>query len=105
MQKQEFTKQDWTLFKNKISGWQEAYIDRLNKEYIELLSEDAKPSVKFWKLDERIKEDRKKTGVLLEMNRSALLYNIISLINDGAITFDDLEGFSYELKESVSAHA
>ncbi|BDF33333.1 hypothetical protein CE91St62_13980 [Lachnospiraceae bacterium] len=35
----------------------------------------------------------------------ALLYNIISLINDGAITFDDLEGFSYELKESVSAHA
>ncbi|BDF33332.1 hypothetical protein CE91St62_13970 [Lachnospiraceae bacterium] len=70
MQKQEFTKQDLTLFKNKIAGWQEAYIDRLNKEYIELLSEDAKPSVKFWKLDERIKEDRKKTGVLLEMNRS-----------------------------------
>lgn len=80
-------------------------MDRLNKEYIELLSEDAKPSVKFWKLDERIKEDRKKTGVILEMKRSALLYNIISLINDGAITFDDLEGFSDELKESVSAHA
>ena len=105
MQKQEFTKQDLTLFKNKIAGWQEAYIDRLNKEYIELLSEDAKPSVKFWKLNERIKEDRKKTGVLLEMNRSALLYNIISLINDGAITFDDLEGFSDELKETVSAFA
>lgn len=75
------------------------------KEYIELLSEDAKPSVKFWKLDERIKEDRKKTGVILEMKRSALLYNIISLINDGAITFDYLEGFSDELKETVSAFA
>lgn len=85
MQKQEFTKQDLTLFKNKIAGWQEAYIDRLNKEYIELLSEDVKPSVKFWKLDERTKEDRKKTGVILEMKQSALLYNIISLINDGAI--------------------
>lgn len=105
MQKQEFTKQDWTLFKNKISGWQEAYIDRLSKEYIELISEDAKPSVKFWKLDERIKEDRKKNGIILEMKRSSLLYNIISLINDGAITFDDLEGFSDELKETVSAFA
>lgn len=40
-------------------------MDRLNKEYIELLSEDANPSERFWRLDKRIKEDRKKTGVQL----------------------------------------
>ncbi len=103
MKEQRFTKWDWTLFKNKIPDWQESYIDRLNKEYIELLSEDTNPSEKFWRLDKRIKEDRKKTGVQLEMSRSKLINNIISLINDGAISYEDLEEFSDELKETVSA--
>ncbi len=102
MQEQRFTKKDWTLFRNKIADWQEAYMDRLGKEYIELLSEDANPSEKFWKLDKRIKEDKKKTGVQLEMRRSDLIYHMISLINEGAIHFEDLEEFSDELKETVS---
>ncbi|WP_312813718.1 multidrug transporter [Sedimentibacter sp.] len=102
MQEQRFTKRDWTLFKNKIADWQESYMDRLNKEYIELLSEDTNPSEKFWRLDKRIKEDRKKTGVQLEMSRSNLINNIISLINDGAISFENLEEFSDELKETVN---
>lgn len=101
MQEQGFTKKDWLLFRNKIAGWQENYMDKLNKEYIELLSEDANPSEKFWRLNKRIKEDRKKAGVQLEMSRSKLIYNIISLINDGAISFEDLEEFSDELKETI----
>lgn len=101
LQEQGFTKKDWLLFRNKIAGWQENYMDKLNKEYIELLSEDANPSEKFWRLNKRIKEDRKKVGVQLEMSRSKLIYNIISLINDGAISFEDLEEFSDELKETI----
>ncbi len=103
MKGQGFTKRDWTLFKDKIADWQEAYMDRLNKEYIELLSEDVNPSEKFWRLDKRIKEDRKKPGVQLEMSRSNLINNIISLISDDAISFEDLEEFSDELKETVSS--
>ncbi len=61
MQEQRYTKKDWMFFNNKIADWQESYINRLNKQYIELLSEDANPSDKFWRLDKRIKEDRKKT--------------------------------------------
>lgn len=101
MQEWGFTKKDWELFRSKIADWQEAYMDRLNKEYIELLSEDANPSEKFWSLDKRIKKDKKKTGVQLEMSRSNLIYNIISLINEGAIGLEDLEEFSDELKENV----
>ncbi|MDE5781550.1 MAG: multidrug transporter [Lachnospiraceae bacterium] len=103
MQGHGFTKKDWMLFRNKIADWQENYMDKLNKEYIELLSEDINPSEKFWRLDKRIKEDKKKTGVQLEMSRSNLIYNIISLINDGAIDFENLEEFSDELKETVRA--
>ena len=31
-----------------------------------------------------------------------MIYDIISLINDGAITVDDLESFSDELKETAT---
>ncbi len=54
-------------------------------------------------LDKRIKEDKKNTGVQLEMSRSNLIHNIISLINEGAISFENLEESSDELKETVSA--
>ena len=101
MQERRFTEKDWKLFRNKIADWQESYMDRLNKEYIYLLSEDGNPSDKFWSLEERIKEDRKKTGVRVEMSRSNLIYNIISLMNEGAISFEDLEEFSNQLKETV----
>ena len=80
MQEQRFTKMDWTLFGDKIAGWQENYMDKLNKEYIELLSSDAAPSDKFWALDKRIKEDKRKKGVCIQMSRSELIYNIVECV-------------------------
>ena len=35
------SKRDWILFRDRIAGWQEAYIGWLNREYIELLSRDG----------------------------------------------------------------
>ena len=96
-----FTKRDWALFREKIAGWQEAYMDKLNKEYIELLSDKGSPSEKFWALEERIRNDKKDTGVQLRMSRSNCISNIISLLNEGAITMADLDEFSDELKETI----
>lgn len=101
MQERGFTEKDWKLFRNKVVEWQEAYMDRLNKKYIELLSGDASPSEKFWRLEKRIQRDRKRAGVQLRMSRSNLIFDIISLINDGVIGFDDLEEFSDELRETI----
>lgn len=101
MQEKEFTEKDWKLFRIKIVDWQEAYMDSLNKEYIKLLSENVNPSEKFWRLEKRIKIDKKKAGVQLDMRRSQLIYNIILLINEGAISFKDLEEFSEQLKETI----
>ncbi|MEF9945255.1 MAG: hypothetical protein RR737_01550 [Lachnospiraceae bacterium] len=58
-------------------------------------------SDKFWQLEKRIKQDRKRTGVQLEMSRSNLMFNIISLINEGAISIEDLEEFSEQLRGTV----
>lgn len=96
-----FTKRDWALFREKIAGWQEAYMDKLNKEYITLLSGKGSPSEKFWALEERIRNDKKDTGVQLRMSRSNCISNIISLLNEGAITMADLDEFSDELKETI----
>ena len=96
-----FTKRDWALFREKIAEWQEAYMDKLNKEYIELLSGKGSPSEKFWALEERIRNDKKDTGVQLRMSRSNCISNIISLLNEGAITMADLDEFSDELKETI----
>ena len=45
----EVSKNDWKLFRTCIGDWQEAYMGRLTKEYIDLLSGDENASDKFWK--------------------------------------------------------
>lgn len=76
-------------------------MNRLCREYIDLLSSDLKASNRFWELEKRIKDDRKKTGVVATMSRSKMIFNIVNLVYDGAICMDDLEEFSDDVKESV----
>lgn len=101
MYHQNFNENDWKLFRQKVPEWQEAYIDRRNKEYIQLLCESAAPSDKFWRLEKQIKTDRNKAGVCLDMRRSMMIENLIQLIYEGVISFADLDGFSAELRERV----
>ena len=98
----EISKKDWKLFREKIAGWQENYMDRLNKEYIALLSSDeGNPSDRFWELEKRIKSDRRHPGVIIQMRKSSALWDIADLVSLDVITYDDLEDFSDELREAV----
>ena len=97
----EFSEKNWKLFRKKLRGWQEAYMQRLCQEYIELLSSDIKASERFWELEKKIKADRKKTGVIATMSRSKMILNIADLVYDGAISMDDLEEFSDDVKIAV----
>ena len=56
---------------------------------------------KFWELKNRMAEDMKSPGVLIRMTKKDMLFNIVDLITLGAITINDLDGFSNELIESV----
>ena len=93
------SKRDQLLFCKKIAGWQKAYIGRLNREYIELLSRDGSEAEKVWELYRRIRRDKRNTGVQAEMRNSEILAN--RLVNEGVIGYDDLDGFSEELREDV----
>ena len=78
-------KRDWILFRNRIAGWQEAYVGRLNEEYIELLSGDDSEADKFWELCRRMREDRRCAGVQVSMRGSDPLPIICRMINEGAM--------------------
>ncbi len=97
----EISKQDWKLFREKIPSWQESYMEKLNSEYIKLLEGDGNPSEKFWTLEKRINNDKRHKGVLIEMRKQNMLFDLVDLIRDGAITLKDIEGFSSELQETI----
>ena len=100
--KDDYTKSDRKLFLKRLPQWQEAYMNRLNKEYIELLSaEGGNPSDRFWGLVDRIKKDRKSPGVHCEVGRVDLVFLMRDLMYDKVITADDLEGFSEKFKEAI----
>ncbi len=98
----DISKKDWKLYREKLPGWQERYMEGLVKEYIDILSSDEKKaSDKFWELEERIKKDKKHPGVLIEVRKSNALYDIIRFIALDVITYDDIADFSEELKQDV----
>ena len=98
---QRFTEHDWELFRAKIAGWQEACIEQAVRGYIELLNGGGTASDKFWKLDERIREDKQKAGVMVEMRRSAMMDSILRLLAEGAIRMTDLDEFSDGVRETA----
>lgn len=93
---------DWKLFRKKLPEWQEAFMERLDAEYIGLLKAPGLASTKFWELEKRIRQDKSKTGVIVTgVSRTGMEMNLMSLLQEGAITFDDLEGFSEELQDRL----
>lgn len=96
------TTADWKLFKERLPSWQERFMGKLIKKYSKVLGDkNLSPSDKFWKLDERLKKDKRLTGVSCEMHKSDVVWNLIALYREGAITIEDLDGFSEKLVERV----
>lgn len=58
----EVSKKDWKLYREKIPGWQEAYMEKLIASYVKYLQNKEPASTKFWELEKKIKRDRKILG-------------------------------------------
>ncbi len=77
-------------------------MEGLVKEYANFLNDDKEPaSEKFWELQKRIKEDKCHPGVIMEMSKSEVIWDIVRLIRLKVITYDDLSDFSDELQLEV----
>lgn len=94
---------DWKLFRKKLPKWQENYMNQLNKEYKDILAQNKNPSDIFWELEEQIRQDKKKTGVVArDISRSNMWIHILNLLLEGAITLEDLSDFSEDLQERIA---
>ena len=95
------SKADWKLFRERLPEWQEKYRARLCDEYAAILTGKDRGSEAFWTIDKRIREDKKRPGVMAEVKRSEMPWIILGLLQDDAITMDDLDGFSDDLKDRM----
>ena len=98
----EVSKKDWKLYREKIGNWQEAYMEKLVAQYVDYLNSDLSASTKFWGMEKRIKRDKKNPGVLIELNKQDMPFDLVRLLKLGVITSTDLDEFSDELKETVA---
>ena len=97
----EVSKSDWKLFREKIGGWQARYMERLVEKYIKFLSSDKAASEKFWELEKKIRKDKKNPGVLIELRKSDVPWDLAALINTKVIKFEDIGEFSEDLQDAV----
>ncbi|MCC6106963.1 MAG: hypothetical protein LIV26_04195 [Atopobium sp.] len=66
------------------------------------LPDDSKPaSDRFWKLDGRIRKDRRMACVECTLSRSTMDNVLHKLLAEGAITLEDLDSMSEELQERM----
>ena len=94
---------DWKLFRSRLPGWQECYMEKLIDEYKIMLDGGEQASDKFWALEKRIKQDKRNPGVLLcDVSRSNLEMHLLQLLRYKVIRQEDLNGFSTELRERIA---
>ena len=91
---------DWKLFRKLLPGWQERFMERLLGEYATMIVGPGLASDRFWKLQERLQKDVRKVGVRADVRRSVMFMNLRALLQEGAITNDDLDGFSDVARET-----
>ena len=66
------SKKDWKLYREKVPGWQENYMERLIEDYVSYLSSTEPASTKFWTMEKRMKQDKKTPGVCIEIRNRNL---------------------------------
>ena len=97
----EISKADWKLYCERVSGWQERYMEKLIKKYIKLLSSEGNASDHFWELEKKINRDKKHPGVIIELQKSTAIWDIADFVSKKVIKMEDLEGFSQDLIDAV----
>ena len=76
-------------------------MERLVEKYIKFLSSDKAASEKFWELEKKIRKDKKNPGVLIELRKSDVPWDLAALIKKKVIKIDDISEFSEDLQEAV----
>ena len=75
---------------------------RPNHYDITILQKPANASENFFKLEKRIRNDKRSFGVSARISRNNMFQIVVSLLANAVITIDDLKDFSDEFTEAVN---
>ena len=92
------SKKDWKLYREKVPGWQENYMERLIEDYVSYLSSTEPASTKFGTMEKRMKQDKKTPGVCIEISKGNMIFDLVRFLQDEVIVFSDLDEFSEKLR-------
>lgn len=99
----EISKQDWVLFKEKVPVWQENNMAGLIQSYVQLLQDEKMDaSDRFWELEKRINKDRRTPGVVIELHKDSMLWDLARFVSDGLVSEEELAEFSEDVQDAVS---
>lgn len=90
---------DWKLFRKRAAGVAGALHGAAGRILRGPAGGPGKASDKFWELEKRLRKDKKRVGVVADVSRSEMYYNLLYLLDDKTITLEDLAGFSPDLRE------
>lgn len=100
----EFKEEDWKIYKEKIAFWQERYMAKLLEEYKVIIDSSGNASTRFWLLEKRINNDKFCSGVIIEKRRRMMFEQLVDLLDNNVITFEELSIFSLDLQESLKSY-
>ena len=85
----------------KISEIIKTHLNPIPEFNLSFEKDNDKTSEKFWELEKRIKEDKRHPGVVMELKKSEVIWDIVRFIRLKVITYNDLSDFSDELQNEV----
>ncbi len=76
-------------------------MEHLLEEYRQIIDGEGNASDKFWELEKRTHNDKRLHGVCLNVRKSWFDSDTAILMQEGAITEADLDGFSKDFQDRV----
>ena len=76
-------------------------MERLLKEYVNMLQSKKPASTKFWDLDKRIQKDKKNPSAQMQLDKGEAIFDIVTMINLEITTQEDLADFIKRLIQHI----
>lgn len=95
---------DWKAFRKLVPILRDRYLGVRNEELAAMLDDDERSATeKFWDLEERVGEVAVALRACLDGHtRSKMKLFMMKMLGEGMMTVEDLDGFSDDLRASLT---
>lgn len=97
------TESDWKKYSKRVTEWRDRYLDRRNRDLVEVLQDPGKnPTERFWETREAMEAEVQTLRDCFEKHsRSRMKLSLLRMLRHGMIEMDDLSNFSDECQQEL----